>query len=168
MFSLEKPVIAKVDDVAMGGGATLALAGDLVFAETDATFVEVFSNIRLPVGFDGSFLLPQLVGLHKAKELVFSGEAISGEEAAGIGLVNDAVPAEDLNELVDEWVTDLSTAPTEALTLAKQDLNEGAAVDFATAIRNGATSRRLLQATRDHREGVDAFFDDRDPEFDGE
>ena len=168
VFSLEKPVIVKVDGVAMGGGANLALAGDLVFAATDATFGEVFSNIGLSVDFGGSFLLPNLVGLHKAKELVFSGDPVSGAEAAEIGLVNDAVPPSELDALVDDWVADLSTAPTEALALAKQDLNEGAVVDFATAIRNEATSQGLLQATRDHREGVDAFFDDRDPSFEGE
>ncbi|MFB1062753.1 enoyl-CoA hydratase/isomerase family protein [Natrinema sp. H-ect4] len=168
VFSLEKPVIVKVDGVAMGGGANLALAGDLVFAATDATFGEVFKNVGLSVDFGGSFLLPQLVGLHKAKELVFSGEPISGEEAADIGLINDAVPPGDLGDLVDEWVSDLSSAPTEALALAKRDLNAGATADFATAIRNEATSQGLLQSTRDHREGVDAFFEDRDPEFHGE
>lgn len=167
VFSLEKPVIVKVDGVAMGAGANLALAGDLVFAATDASFGEVFSNIGLSVDFGGSFLLPNLVGLHKAKELVFSGDPISGAEAADIGLINEAVPAADLDDLVEEWVADLSTAATEALALAKQDLNEGAAADFATAVRNEATSQGLLQATHDHREGVDAFFDDRDPEFEG-
>lgn len=168
LFSLEKPVVVKVDGVAMGGGANLALAGDLVFAATDATFGEVFSNIGLSVDFGGSFLLPNLVGLHKAKELVFSGDPLSGAEAAEIGLVNDAVPSEELDALVDDWVADLSTAPTEALALVKRDLNRGAVVDFSTAIRNEATSQGLLQATRDHREGIDAFFDDPDPEFDGE
>lgn len=167
VFTLEKPVIIEVDGVAMGGGANLALAGDLVFAANDATFGEVFSNVGLSVDFGGSFLLPHLVGLHKAKELVFSGEPISGAEAAEMGLINDAVPSAELRELVDEWVADLSAAPTEALSLAKRDLNEGAAVDFATAIRTEATSQGLLQATRDHREGVDAFFEDREPEFEG-
>jgi len=141
VFSLEKPVIVKVDGVAMGGGANLALAGDLVFAATDATFGEVFKNVGLSVDFGGSFLLPQLVGLHKAKELVFSGEPISGEEAADIGLINDAVPPGDLDDLVDEWVSDLSSAPTEALALAKRDLNAGLP----------PTSRRRFGTKRRHR-----------------
>lgn len=168
LFSLEKPVIVKVDGFAMGAGANLALAGDLVFAATDATFGQSFSNVGMSVDFGGSFLLPQLVGLHKAKELVFSAEPISGAEAAEMGLVNDAVPAAELDALVDEWVADLSTAPTDALVLAKQNLNDGAVVDFSTALRNESTAQGLLRATHDHREGVDAFFEDRDPEFEGE
>lgn len=167
LFSLEKPVIVKVDGPAMGGGANLALAGDLVFATTDATFGEVFSNVGMSVDFGGSFLLPRLVGLHKAKELVFSAEPISGVEAAEMGLINRAVPPDEIADLIEEWVDTLTTAPTEALVLAKQDLNDGAAADFSTALRNESTSQALLQATHDHREAVDAFFDDRDPEFEG-
>ena len=167
VFSLEKPVIAKVDGVAVGAGANLALAGDLVFATTDATFGEVFSNMGLAVDFGGSFLLPQLIGLHKAKELVFSGESISGADAAEMGLINRAVEPDEIDDLIDEWTDKLTAAATEALVLAKQDLNDGAVADFSTALRNEATSQALLQATSDHQEAVDAFIEDREPAFDG-
>lgn len=170
LFHLEKPTIAKVHGPAMGAGMDLALACDLVFVAATADIGPIFANIGMALDYGGSFLLPNLVGPQKAKELVFAREPISGRKAAEIGLVNEAVPASDLDPLVEEWATDLATGPTEAFVLAKQDLNAGAASTFDEALRQEAKSQGILNATQDHQEAVNAFLSSREdgPEFQGQ
>lgn len=170
LFHLEKPTIAKVHGPAMGAGMDLALACDLVFVSADADLGPIFANVGMALDYGGSFLLPNLVGPQKAKELVFAREPISGAEAAQIGLVNEAVPANDLNTYVEEWATDLAHGPTEAFVLAKQDLNAGAASTFDEALRQEAKSQGILNATKDHREAVETFLSNGkdDPEFQGQ
>lgn len=168
LFHLEKPVIARVEGAAVGAGANIALAADLVFAAEYTIFCETFKYVGMGVDFSGSFLLPQLVGLHQAKELVFSGETISGAEAAEMGLINDAVPEEELDDLVDDWADTIASGPTESLVLLKQALNRGASTDFSAALHFESLVQGVLSDTDDHREGVAAFREGHDLEFNGE
>lgn len=168
LFHLGKPTIAKVDGAAIGAGLSLALACDLVFTRMDAKIGPLFANVALSLDYGASFLLPEMVGIHKAKELVFSGEPITGDEAAEIGLVNEAVESEQIDERVSDWAIDISTGPTEALVAVKHDLHSGVTSTFDEAIRNEAKSQGLLSATDDHEAAVKAFLsDDEAPDFRG-
>jgi len=168
LFELDKPTVARVQGPAMGAGADLALACDIVIAAEDATFGWVFRKVGMSVDFAGSYLLPNMVGLRRAKELVLGGQTLSGEEASSEGLITRAVPEADIDDAVAEWIEDLAEAPTEALVLAKQTIHRGATSTFAEAIEKESLVQSVLYNTRDHEEATAAFVEDRDPEFVGE
>lgn len=167
LFHLELPTVAKVEGAAIGAGANVALACDIVVTTEDATFGETFRNVGVTVDSGGSFLLPQLVGLHRAKELVFTGDTFDGNEAAEMGLVNRAVPAEDIADEVAALTECIADGPTETLVLAKELLNRGATASMDEALRNEANLGALAYTTQDHRNAVDAFLDDEEPDFSG-
>ena len=162
-----KPVIAAVNGTAAGIGAHLALACDLVIAAEGARFIEVFVRRGLVPDGAGAYLLPRLVGLQKAKELMFFGDAVSAEEAERLGLVNRVVPAEDLDKVAGEWAARLAVGPTRAIGLAKGLLNRSLDADRATALRDEALAQELNMTTHDANEGVDAFVERRDPIYRG-
>ncbi|HEX5945550.1 MAG TPA: enoyl-CoA hydratase-related protein [Acidimicrobiales bacterium] len=162
-----KPVIAAVNGTAAGIGAHLALACDLVIAAEGARFIEVFVRRGLVPDGAGAYLLPRLVGLQKAKELMFFGDAVSAEEAERLGLVNRVVPAEDLDKVAGEWADRLAVGPTRAIGLAKGLLNRSLDADRATALRDEALAQELNMTTHDANEGVDAFVERRDPIYRG-
>ena len=162
-----KPVIAAVNGTAAGIGAHLALACDLVIAAEGARFIEVFVRRGLVPDGAGAYLLPRLVGLQKAKELMFFGDAVSAEEAERLGLVNRVVPAEDLDKVAGEWADRLAVGPTRAIGLAKGLLNRSLDADRATALRDEALAQELNMTTYDANEGVDAFVERRDPIYRG-
>ena len=103
LHALPQPVIAKVVGVAAGAGLNLALGCDLIVASDDARFSEIFARRGLSIDFGGSWVLPRLVGLHKAKELVLFGDIIGAKEAQDIGIVNRVVPASEIDAFVDDW-----------------------------------------------------------------
>jgi 2-(1,2-epoxy-1,2-dihydrophenyl)acetyl-CoA isomerase len=163
----EKPVIAAVNGTAAGIGAHLALACDLVLAAEGARFIEVFVRRGLVPDGGGAYLLPRLVGLSKAKELMFFGDDLGAAEAARLGLVNRVVPADELSEVAAEWATRLAQGPTRSIGLTKRLLNRSLDSDRATAFREEALAQELNMTTHDANEGVDAFVERRDPEYRG-
>ncbi len=135
LHRLHKPSIAKVSGVAAGAGCNLALGCDLIVASDEARFSEIFARRGLSIDFGGSWLLPRLVGLHKAKELALLADIISAEEAARIGIVNRVVPAGDLDGFVADWAQRLAAGPPIALSLTKTMLNNSFSVSFDQARR---------------------------------
>src|SRR5579864_3820502 len=123
VLDCEKPVIAAVGGTAAGIGAHLAFASDLVVAAEEARFIEVFVRRGIIPDGGGAYLLPRLVGLHQAKELVFFGDDLSAADAARIGLVNKVVPRADLDAAARTWAERLADGPTIAIGLAKRLLN---------------------------------------------
>src|SRR5579862_1424458 len=119
-WELEKPVIAAVNGVAAGLGAHLAFAADLIIASADARFIEVFVRRGIAVDGGGAYLLPRLIGLAKAKELVFFGDDLGAEDACRIGLINKVVPADGLLAAVREWAERLAAGPTFAIGISKR------------------------------------------------
>ena len=103
LHRLPQPTIAKVGGVAAGAGANMAFGCDLIVASDEARFTEIFARRGLTIDFGGSWLLPRLIGLHKAKELAFFADIISAKEAEAFGLVNRVVPAGELDAFVDDW-----------------------------------------------------------------
>jgi 2-(1,2-epoxy-1,2-dihydrophenyl)acetyl-CoA isomerase len=167
VLDCEKPVVAAVTGVAAGGGAHLALACDLVVAADDARIVEVFVRRGLAPDAGGAWLLPRLVGLARAKELVFFGDAITGAEAAQIGLVNRAVPAADVEHTATGLAARLAAGPTRAIAAAKSLLNRSFESARAVSFADEATAQELVHATADAAEGRKAFAERREPRFQG-
>jgi len=163
----EKPVIGAINGTAAGIGAHLALACDLVVAVEEARFIEVFVRRGLVPDGAGAWLLPRLIGLQKAKEMMFFGDAVPAGEAEKLGLVNRVVPADELEKVAAEWAARLATGPTRSIGLTKALLNRSLDSDRATAFREEALAQELNMQTRDANEGVDAFKERRDPDYQG-
>ena len=161
------PTIAMVDGYAVGAGSNLALCCDLIVAADRAKFGELFCKIGLAVDGGGTWLLPRLVGMARAKELIFTGDIIDAADALRIGLVNRVVHAADLASTTRELAEKIAAGPPLALRLNKQSLNRAASSDLAAALDVEALSQGLAIASDDHREGVAAFFDKRPPKFSG-
>lgn len=162
-----KPTLAKVNGTAAGAGWNLALGCDLVVASDAARFCQIFARRALSLDYGGSWLLPRLVGLHRAKELALLADWVSAEEAAALGLVNRVVPAAELDGFVDDWSRRLAAGPPIALSLSKRMLSEASFRSFEEAIDVEVTSQAVNLASRDTREGFQAFFEKRAPKFEG-
>jgi len=163
----EKPVIGAINGTAAGIGAHLALACDLVVAAEGARFIEVFVRRGLVPDGAGCWLLPRLIGMQKAKELMFFGDEVPAAEAERLGLVNRVVPADELDKVAGEWAARLAAGPTRSIGLTKALLNRSLDSDRATAFREEALAQELNMQTRDANEGVDAFKERRDPDYQG-
>ena len=124
LYDMPKVTIARVDGVAVGAGLNMALACDFVLASERSRFSEIFAKRGLNVDFGGSFLLPSIVGMQRAKEMILLAEIYSAAEAAEIGLVNRVVPSDELDELVDDWASRAAAGPPRALAVSKALLNK--------------------------------------------
>jgi 2-(1,2-epoxy-1,2-dihydrophenyl)acetyl-CoA isomerase len=148
-------------------GAHLAFACDLVVAAEEARFIEVFVRRGISPDAGGAYLLPRLVGLQKAKELIFFGDDLPAAEAARIGLVNRVVPREELIGVAGELAARLAAGPTKAIGAAKWLLNRSFESDRRTAFDEEAMAQDLVVHSVDAGEGLRAFAERRDPEFRG-
>ena len=167
VIDCEKPVIAAVNGTAAGIGAHLALAADLVVAADTARFIEVFVRRGLVPDGGGAYLLPRLVGLHRAKELLFFGDDLSAHDALAMGLINKVVPAVELEQAAGDWARRLAAGPTHALSLTKLLLNRSLDSDRATALLDESWAQEMNMHTHDANEGVQAFVERRDPNYRG-
>jgi enoyl-CoA hydratase/carnithine racemase len=168
LHQLPQPSIAAVNGVAAGAGLNLALGCDLIIASERARFSEIFSKRGLNVDFGGSWLLPRLVGLHKAKELVFFADIIDAVEAERIGIVNRVVPADDLAKVAGELATRLAALPPIQLSISKKLLNQSFSVSMADALEFEDTAQAMNFASKDTSEAMLAFLQKREPKFTGE
>jgi len=166
-WDLEKPVVAAVNGVAAGLGAHLAWASDFVIAAREAKFIEIFVRRGIAVDAGGAFLLPRLVGLQKAKEMVFFGDDLSAEDAHLIGLVSKVVPVDELLATARDWAERLAQGPTFAIGISKRLLNRSLESSFETALEEEATSQMLVTQSEDTKEGMLSFMERRAPQFKG-
>jgi len=160
-------VIAKVNGIAAGAGCNLALGCDLIIASDQARFSEIFARRGLSLDFGGTWLLPRLVGLHRAKELAFFADVISANEAADMGLVNRVVPHAELDAFVDDWAGRLAAGPPIALAASKVMLNNSFSNSLGEALVDEARSQSLNFHTRDVQEAALAWAEKRDAKFEG-
>ncbi len=167
LHALAKPTIAAVNGVAAGAGCNLALGCDLIIASDQARFSEIFAKRGLVVDFGGSWLLPRLVGMHRAKELVLLADVIDAVEAERIGLVNRVVAHELLAETVRSLASRLANMAPLALAASKRLLDQSLAVSMAEAIEAENTAQALMSTTHDTAEAILAFFERRQPRLDG-
>ncbi len=167
VLDCEKPVVGAVNGTAAGIGAHLAFACDLVVAAEEARFIEVFVRRGISPDGGGAYLLPRLIGLQKAKELIFFGDDLYAEDAAKLGLVNRVVPREQLELAAGELAQRLAVGPTKAIGMAKWLLNRSLESDRRTAFDEEAWAQELIVGTADAGEGLRAFAERRAPEFKG-
>ncbi|HSQ01199.1 MAG TPA: enoyl-CoA hydratase-related protein [Candidatus Dormibacteraeota bacterium] len=167
VWELEKPVVAAVNGVAAGLGAHLAFASDLVIAAAESKFIEIFVRRGIAIDAGGAYLLPRLIGLAKAKELVFFGDDLPADEAQRIGLVNRVVPGDQLLAAAREWAERLATGPTYAIGMSKRLLNRSLEVDMETALDDEAMVQSLVTQSEDTKEGMMSFMEKRAPKFTG-
>jgi 2-(1,2-epoxy-1,2-dihydrophenyl)acetyl-CoA isomerase len=163
----EKPIIAAVNGTAAGGGAAMVLASDLVIAAEHARLIQVFARRGLIPDGGGTYLLPRLVGLQRAKELVFFGDDLAAADAERIGLVNKVVPGPELEATAREWAGRLARGPTRTIGFAKRLLNHSLDTDRATMFEEEALFVEMVTSTADSAEGMASFRDRRPSEFRG-
>lgn len=167
LHQLPKPTLAKIRGVAVGAGLNLALGCDLILASEDARLSEIFARRGLSLDVGGSWLLPRLVGMHKAKELALLADLVPAPEAERMGLINRAVPDEELDALADEWAERLAAGPPLALSQSKKMLNNSFNHGLAEALELEAAAQAVNIASEDAQEGGVAFFEKRPPVFKG-
>lgn len=161
------PVIAAVNGPAFGAGCNLALACDLVLAGESAQFNESFVRIGLSTDCGGTFILPRLVGLKRAAELLFTGATVDAASALAMGLVNRVVPDAELLPTAQAFATQLAQGPTGAYARIKELLEQSAANDYAAQLTAEGAAQLISGQSQDFKEGVTAFFEKRPPRFTG-
>jgi 2-(1,2-epoxy-1,2-dihydrophenyl)acetyl-CoA isomerase len=162
---MEKPVIASVNGVAAGAGCSLALACDMRIASEQASFIEVFVNVGLIPDSGSTWTLPRLVGFGRAMELCCTGRPVKADEALAIGLVNQVVPHEELEEATLKLAKKLSNLPAKAISLTKRLLNQSYKNSFQEQLVQEAFAQETAGRSHDHFEGVVAFIEKRKPNF---
>ncbi len=164
---LEKPVIAAVNGYALGGGCELAMACDIRIASENARFGQPEVGLGILPGGGGTQRLTRLVGVGRAKEMVFTGDLIDAREAERIGLVNRVVPQSELMPAAREMARKILAKGPLAIRLAKTVMNAGASVDLNTALMLERLGQAVLFGSEDRLEGTAAFLEKRPPEFKG-
>jgi len=167
LHRIPKPIIAKVNGVAVGAGLNLALGCDLIVASESARFSEIFARRGLTIDFGGSWLLPRLIGLHRAKELAFFADIISAKEAADLGLVNRVVAPSQLDAFVSDWAERLAAGPPLALAMTKRLLTNSFAMSMDEALEAEGMAQTVNSGTEDAPEAIRAFLEKREPRFKG-
>jgi enoyl-CoA hydratase/carnithine racemase len=164
--ALPKPVIASLNGTTAGAGACIALASDIRLAAPSAKIAFLFVRVGLSgADMGAAHLLPRLVGLAKATEMLYTGDFISAEEAEKIGLYNRVVAAEELTNTTRELATRLADGPAFALMMTKEMLNREMDVSLDTALEWEAQAQATCMQHPDYREAYEAFVEKREPRF---
>ncbi|MEX2260725.1 MAG: enoyl-CoA hydratase-related protein [Bryobacteraceae bacterium] len=164
---MSKPVIARVHGAAVGVGCNYALAADIRIASTQAKFGQVFSKIGLIPDGGSTYFLPRMIGYAKAFELMATGEIVDARTALALGMVNQVALLDELDKIVDDWVTRLCSGPALAIAGIKRALHYGEAHTLSEALDFEAITQRACAASDDFREGVAAFREKRKAVFQG-
>jgi 2-(1,2-epoxy-1,2-dihydrophenyl)acetyl-CoA isomerase len=167
IMRMEKPVVAAVNGIAAGAGASLALACDFRVASDKARFFQAFIKVGLVQDSGASYFLPRLVGFAKALELAMLGDIIDANEALRIGLVTKVVPHDTLMDEARAFAEKLANGPTRALGLSKRAMAFGADHGLEQTMDFEADLQAQMALTADHMEGVKAFLDKREAKFEG-
>lgn len=167
IYLSEKPFVCRLNGVAAGAGAGVALACDVVIASEAASLLMAFARIGLVPDSGISYILPRLIGTRRAFELIAMPETVSADEAWRLGLVNRVVPATGLDEAVDAVVERLATAPTKAIGYIKKMLRQSLDRDLDAQLLAEQHHQQMAGLTADYREGVAAFNEKRPAQFQG-
>ncbi len=167
MRSMEKPVIGMINGVAAGAGMSIALACDMRIMADTAKLIEVFIRIALVPDTGSHWFLPRLVGMAKAFEYAALGNDVSAIEAERVGLVNKVVPPAELEKTTMEIAGKLAQAPTKSIGLIKRALNKSLSSDLDSLLDYEAYIQEIASLSEDHKEGVKAFLEKRQPHFMG-
>jgi len=165
LIDLEIPVIAAVNGVAAGAGLNLALACDIIIASENASFIQSFIKVGLVPDFGGFYFLPRIIGLHKAKELMFTGMSVDANEGQRIGLINKVVPGDELMSYVEKMALNLANSPANALALIKKLTNLSLESNLESMLEFEAMAQDICFGSDDFVEGRKAFAEKRRPIF---
>lgn len=163
-----KPIIAKVNGAAMVLGATIALFCDITVAASHAKIADPHVRFGLPAGDGGAVIWPALIGYNKAKRYLLTGDAVTGAEAAAIGLINSAVPVEELDAAVDALAQRIAAGTPQAVQFTKAAVNIELKAIAERVLDASFAMEALAARSRDHQEAITAFLEKRPPVFTGE
>lgn len=167
LTGMPKPVIAAVNGMAAGAGASFAYACDLRVAGESAKFLMAFATIGLTADSGASWTLPRLVGYGRAMEMMLLAKPVTAAEALSLGMVTSVVPDAEVPSAAHELAARMAAGPTTGYGKIKETLLTGATADLEGAMASEEAGQALLGATADHREAVDAFVAKRTPTFTG-
>lgn len=164
---MKTPIVAHVNGVAAGAGANLALLCDIILASDTASFIQAFSKIGLVPDTGGTWYLPRIVGYQNALAMMLTGDKISAEEALRLGMIYRTYPSETAKEQVMEFMSHIASMPTLALVHTKKLLLESYGQGLEAQINSEMNTQEMLGKTSDFSEGVQAFLEKRNPNFQG-
>ncbi len=164
---LPKPVICAIDGFAFGGGLEMALACDIRVVDEGTKIGLTETSLGIIPGAGGTQRLPRVVGAAKAKELIFSAAKISGEEAERIGLASYAVPGDEVRGKAHELAASMTSSAPVAVAQAKRAIDTGLQADLETGLEVESRAYTVTLSTEDRQEGLDAFEEGREPNFEG-
>jgi 2-(1,2-epoxy-1,2-dihydrophenyl)acetyl-CoA isomerase len=165
--NIEKPVIAAVNGVAAGAGANIALACDIVLASENASFIQAFSKIGLIPDSAGTFFLPRLVGMQLASALTMTGDKVTAADAMRMGMVYKCFSVESFESESKNFAVNLANMPTIGIGLTKRLLNSSYNNDLEKQLEMEKELQVAASKTEDHKEGITAFLEKRNPTFKG-
>lgn len=168
LHRLPKPTIAAVNGVAAGAGCNIALGCDIVFAAASARFTEVFINRGLSLDYGGSWLLPRLIGLQRAKDIAFRGDVFDANYAREIGLVLDVFPDDELMNRVQDYAQMLAKKPPVALAMIKSSINRMTNTSFEEGLELESSAQAACLGTKDFAEAMGAWLQKREGKYVGE
>jgi enoyl-CoA hydratase/carnithine racemase len=161
------PIVAKVDGVCVGAGLGLALAADMIWCSERARFSAIFARRGLSLDFGTSWLLRQRIGVHKAKEITFTGRVFGASEALALGMVNAVVPTDQLDDATREIIDAIAAGPPLALSSSKRELDNAAHTSLAQALETEALAQSVNAQTDDLTEALMAYAERRPTNFSG-
>lgn len=162
-----KPVIAAVNGAAAGAGFSIALACDLIVASANASFIQSFAKVGLIPDLGSLYFLPRVVGMHKAKELIWTAKPVRAEEALRMGIINNLVAPEKLEEEAVALANKLSLGPPFAIGLTKSLMSRSLTVNLRDILQYEGMGQAICLQSDDNKEGVKAFYEKRNPVFRG-
>lgn len=163
IWNLDKPVIAAVNGYALGGGAELAMSADIIIASENARFGQLEINVGIIPGSGGTQRLTRLIGINRAKELIYTGNMIDAKTAFSMGMLNKVVPPADLMKEARAMAAKLLEKSSAILKLAKSAINLGAGTDLNTGLNIEIECFSQCFATEDQKESMAAFIEKRKP-----
>jgi enoyl-CoA hydratase len=166
--AVSKPTIAMINGFALGGGLEVAMACDIRIASADAKLGQTEINVGILPGAGGTQRLSRLVGLGKARELIFTGKIITASEAKEIGLINQVADKEKLGAATWEIARNIAAKSPIIIKAAKLVVNKGFDSDLSSGLKLETMAQSFVFSTKDHLEGINAFLEKRAPEFTGE
>lgn len=165
MTNIPKPIIAAVNGAAVGAGWSLAIACDIIIASSNALFMQAFTKVGIAPDMGTLYFLPRLVGMHKAKELILTAKMLNAKEAYQMGAVNHVVNPEELDARSLEIAEKVAAGPGFAFAMGKSILNRSLESSLDDVLRYETYAQSLALQTEDHKEGLKAFYEKRNPEF---
>jgi 2-(1,2-epoxy-1,2-dihydrophenyl)acetyl-CoA isomerase len=158
LANMEKPVIAAVNGLAVGAGCSIAMACDIIIASSNALFSQSFVKIGLVSDMGGMYFLPRMVGLARAKELLFTGAALDAKGAREIGMVNRVVPEGESERAAKDLAREIAAGPVKPIGLMKKILNQSTYLDLPSLLKLEAEAQEVCAQTEDHKIRVQAFL----------